>query len=112
MSDKKAHSLPAGISEADLKKLVLQHGPLIPIRVMKDGATHTGLFKRPTLTMLSASAATGSNDPVKGLEVLYNTCKVKVDPAMDEDDEVRFAAMKSVNGLFRVLEGEVGEAYV
>ena len=103
--------LPDGVTEEQLTQFVRKHGKVYPVRVPKDGTTHVGLFRKPTLTDMSAAASVGSSNPMAAGELLFNSCKLAVDPAMDQDDEVKVAAINGVSKLFRVLEAEVGEPF-
>ena len=109
---KTSPKLPAGVTDAELKVLVKKHGPLYPISVTRGSKTYTGLFTKPDLAIMGAAASVGKDDPIASGTILYNSCKVKVDPEMDADDEVKFGAIRSVNGLFKLLQAEVGEAFV
>jgi hypothetical protein len=105
--------LPDGVTEEQLTKWKRVHGAdkVFPVRVTKDGKTYVGVFRKPDLSDMSAAASVGQNNPVGSAELLYNSCKLAVDPQMDSDDEVKFGAMTGVGRMFRVLEAEVGEAF-
>lgn len=105
----KATNLPQGVTPEEIKKLLAKHKELHPITVKADGRTICGLFKKPTLSILSAAAAAGASDPLKAGEVIYTNCKVLADAEMDTNEEVHLAAITQVNGLFRILQAEVGE---
>lgn len=111
MSDMKSKALPEGVSEEDVAKLVRKHGQVYPLTVRRDKASYTGLFRKPTLADMSAAASVGTDNPMAAGELLYNSCKLAVDPAMDNDDEVKVAAINGVGKLFRILEAEVGEPF-
>lgn len=104
--------LPTNVTEEQLQELVRKHGTVYPVYVKKDDRTVCGLFKKPDLAIMGAAASAGTNDPVKAGQLIYNSCKLVVDPEMDSDDEVKMAAMNQVGKLFRLLEGEVGEPFV
>lgn len=110
MSEKKPATaqLPEGVTDGHVAAWKREHGKVHRVAVTKDGKVYVGLFKKPTLTIMSAAASVG-NDPIAQGDLVYNSCKLAVDPGMDSDDEVHLAAMKLVGGLFRALEGEVGE---
>ncbi len=103
--------LPEGLAEEQLTQLVRKHGQVYPVRVPKDGLVHVGLFRKPTLADMSAAASVGTGNPMAAGELLYNTCKLAVDPALDSDDEVKLSAINAVSKLFKVLEAEVGEPF-
>lgn len=102
--------LPQGISEAKLKSLKAQHGKVYAVNIPYAGKVVRGLFKKPTLAILSASASISATDPVGAGAMVYESCKLAVDPEMDDVDEVKLAAIMAVQGLFEKLTAEVGEA--
>lgn len=101
--------LPAGVDAEQLKKLEAQHGKLKAITVVRDGEHYVGLFKKPTLAIMSAANAHTKEELAMGV-FLYENCKVVADPVFDTDDEVKLAAIRGVGQLFRLLEVRVGEA--
>lgn len=104
-----APRLPMGMDPEQVRELVRKHGTVYPVSVRKDEVTYTGLFKKPTLSIMSAAASAAGSDPLRSGEVLYKNCKLVADPEMDTDEEVHLAAIGGVNRLFRLLEAEVGE---
>lgn len=102
--------LPKNVTPDDVKKLVLQHGKLTELTVKRDGKSYTGLFKKPTLAVLSA-CATKSDDPIAAARLMYNSCKVVVDEEVEKEDELLVAMFGGVGKLFRTLQAEVGEEY-
>lgn len=105
----KSRPLPKHVTEADLKKLVLEHGPLFPVTVKRDGETFTGLFKKPSLGIISA-ASTKEDNIAQG-KLMYNSCVKAIDPEVEQDDELMLGMISGVGKLFRVLQAEVGEPY-
>lgn len=106
---KKTTTLPEGITDADVAQFKRTHGSVHRIAVPVDGKVYVGIFKKPDLSILSAAASVGAGDPIASAELVYNSCKLAADKAMDEDAEVHVAAMGAVGKLFRQLEAEVGE---
>lgn len=102
--------LPKNVTLDDVKKLVLQHGKLTELTVRRDNESYTGLFKKPTLAILSACAAK-SDDPIASARLMYNSCKVVVDEEVEKDDELLVGMFTLVGKLFRTVQGEVGEVY-
>lgn len=105
-----AKVLPQGMTDAELKKLIAKHGPIHSYIVELDGRTHVLLARKPKLAELTLATGDGS-DPMGGASKLFNTCAVAKDEAFDTDDEVRVAGIKFVAGLFRTVEGRLGEVY-
>lgn len=102
--------LPDGVTEEQLKKLVAKHGNVYPVRQKDGDVTYVGLFRKPNLTDMSAASSFG-NDQIAAGKLVYENCKLVVDPGMEENEEVLLAAIKAVNGLFRNLQAEVGEPF-
>lgn len=101
--------LPQGVTPDELKKLTAQHGPLFPVTVRSGDKALTGLFKKPKLEVIALAAT--KNDPVSQGKLIFNTCKVVIDPEMETIDEAFAKALGLVANLFQVWEGEVGEPY-
>lgn len=102
--------LPEGVTDEQVTKFLRQYpGGVYPVKVRKDDQVHIGLFRKPTLVDMSAAASFGTSNPMGAGELLFNNCKLAIDPAMESDGEVRLAAITGVSKLFRVLEAEVGE---
>lgn len=103
--------LPEGVTEEQVTQWVRRHKQVFPIEVAKDEVIILGLFRKPTLADMSAAASVGVNSPMAAGELLYKSCKLAVDPAMDSDDEVMVGAINAVSSLFKVLQGKVGEPF-
>lgn len=101
--------LPKNVTEADLKKLVMEHGKLYPVTVRREGQSFTGLFKKPTLAILGAAST--KDDPIAQGTLMYNSCVKAVDPEVTDDEELKLAMINGVAKLFNILQAEVGEAY-
>ncbi|MBS1940882.1 MAG: hypothetical protein JST38_08400 [Bacteroidetes bacterium] len=111
-ADTHATPLPEGFTAERVKELARQHGAVYPVHVRKDGRIFTGLFKKPTLSIMSAAAAMGGDDAIKQGRVMYTNCKLAVDPQVDQDEELLFGMITGVGRLFKVLAAEVGEPFV
>lgn len=66
-----------------------------------------GYFRRPDLKILSAAGTFADSDPIKSGEVMFANCKLKCDPEMIEDDEIRMSTIIKLNGIFKIHEAEV-----
>lgn len=113
MSQDQTKRLPEGVTPEQLTQWQRKHGAdkVFPVRVKKDGKEFVGVFRKPNLTDMSAAASVGQGNPMASAELLYNSCKLAVDPEIEADDELKFGAMTGVGKLFRVLEAEVGEPF-
>ncbi len=102
--------LPEGVTEQQLAEWQRKYGAdkVFPIRVRKGDKEYVGTFRKPTLSDMSAAASVGQSNPMASAELLFNSCKLAVDPMMESDDEVKFGAMQGVGKLFRILDAEVG----
>lgn len=108
----KTSGLPAGVTPEQAKELARKHGAVYPVTVRKNKKAYVGLFKRPTLSILSAAAASAGDDAIRQGQVLYANCKLAVDPEVDQDEELLFGMITGVGSLFKVLAAEVGEPFV
>lgn len=102
--------LPEGVTEEKLKQLTAKHGIVYPIRQVDGDKVYRGLFRKPNLADMSAASSYG-NDQIAAGRMVYESCKLAVDPGVEDNDEVLLAFIKSVNKLFRSLEAEVGEPF-
>lgn len=105
-----AERLPEGVTLEKLKALEAKHGLVYPIRQVDGDKVYRGLFRKPTLADMSAAASLG-NDQIAAGRLVYESCKLAVDPGVEDNEEVLLAFIKGVNKLFRSLEAEVGEPF-
>lgn len=78
--------------------------------VDEEEKVHAVYFKKPTISQLDLlSSYAKKSQEFKGLEVLYNTCKVPDigSSEVDGDDELKVAAYKALAGLFKKRETAV-----
>lgn len=113
MTPDQTKRLPEGVTPEQLTQWQRKHGAdkVFPVKVKKGGKEHIGVFRKPNLTDMSAAASVGQGNPMASAELLYNSCKLAVDPEVEQDDELKFGMMTGVGKLFRVLEAEVGEPF-
>lgn len=103
--------LPQGVTEQQLTQWKRQHGKVYPINVHYKGNVVRGLFRKPTLAMISASAPMLQTDPVGAMALTYESCKLAADPEFDTVDELKLAAYTAVQRLWESITAEVGEPY-
>lgn len=73
-----------------------------------EGEKHVTYVKKPSLDNLQMLADYAKkNQEIKGLEVLFNTCRVGGSNAVLEDDEMRIAAMRVLAAIFKRREAVV-----
>lgn len=113
MSETKNPNLPPGTTEGEVTKWK-KEGPVHFIAAFHQGKRYVGLFRKPTLAIMHACTASnmmanGQVDPFGMLAAQYANCKLVVDPAGESIEEVRGYWQTKVAGLFKQLEGEVGE---
>ncbi len=101
--------LPCGITEAQLKQWKKEFGEnsikLISIPV--DGQTISGVFRKPDKTVMSAALTVGGQDALKIGEIIYDNCKLVVDPEMDAVDEIKVSAFLKLTQEFKIYQAEV-----
>lgn len=96
-------ALPLGVTPAQLKRWKAEHGEVHLIDVpMEEGEVLYGYFKKPTLEVISATARFAESDPIKGVLVLFEGCKLKIDPGMEQISEAKIAAAKRLMPLFKI----------
>lgn len=90
------------LEQIDIEALKREHGELFKIEMeTDDGKTVAGIFKKPTIKVLSAVAKTAETDKIKAALVMYNQCKVEVDPEIEASDELKLSAAEAVGDLFK-----------
>ena len=78
------------------------------ITVDDDEQTHATYFTKPTLNHLQVLADYAKKgEEMKGLEVLFNTCRVAGSADVLTDDEMKSSAYKALAELFRRREAVV-----
>jgi hypothetical protein len=76
--------------------------------VDEDENEHVTYFKKPTMDNLQMLADYAKkNEEMKGLQVLFNTCRVDGSAEVLEDDEMRVSAYKALAQIFKRREAVV-----
>jgi hypothetical protein len=74
----------------------------------EDGVKHATYFKKPALSHLELLAQyTKKDEPFKGLEILFNTCRVSGSEQVLVDDEMKSVAYQDLAKLFEKRESIV-----
>lgn len=60
-----------------------------------------GFFKKPDLQTISLMGKFQATDPLKAGTLLFNNCKISIDPRMENDDEVKLGAMLALQQTFK-----------
>lgn len=102
-------TLPEGITEAMIAGWKQLHGRVHWIRVDYNGTTRTAIVRRPDLKVISAASSLIHSDPIKAGLVLYDSCKLYVDPVIEASDELKLSVTKRIGELFQSFETELGE---
>lgn len=97
----KEKELPLGVTDAQIKQWKAKHGEVHLIDVETETGTAHGYFKKPTLEVMSATAKFSDSDPIKSILILYEGCKLKVDPVIDNDDQAKLATAGLCGQLFK-----------
>ncbi len=96
-----------GVTLITVKKVVKVPSTGSGTEETEETKEYHGFFRKPDLKVMSAAGTFSKSDPLKSGEVFYNNCKLKVDPEMDSDDELKVSAMLQVAQLFIIHETEV-----
>ncbi|WP_329804363.1 hypothetical protein [Flavobacterium facile] len=71
----------------------------------EDGVKHATYFKKPELEHLELLAKyTKKEEAIKGLQILFNTCRVAGSDEVLTDDEMRSAAYQDLAKIFKKRE--------
>lgn len=74
----------------------------------EEGEKHATYFKKPTLEHIEALASYAKKgEEIKGLGILFNTCRIGGSADVIEDDEMRLAACGELAKLFKKREAIV-----
>lgn len=113
MAEQKAKTLPCGISEAQLKQWKNEHGEdnihVVEVPRIDDEGTgnYEGIFRKPDMSIISAASKYAESDPIKAGEILYENCKLKVDPEMDAKPEIKASTFAQLMKMFKVREAKI-----
>ncbi len=66
-----------------------------------------GYFRKPNLMIIAAAGKYSDTEPIKSGEVLFDNCKLQIDPELQNDDELKMSVIIRLNGLFEMHETEV-----
>lgn len=106
------HKLAGGVTQTQIDQWKKDIGGSIhPITVAMDDLGNrkvTGYFKKPNLTILSATSSV-SSDPMKAGTMMLEYCWLGGDPEIKENDEVKASVIVALTKLFKIREAEVGE---
>ncbi|WP_264521203.1 hypothetical protein [Flavobacterium sp. N1994] len=74
----------------------------------EEGAKHATYFKKPTMQHLEVLADyTKKDQAIKGLETLFNTCRLSGSEEVLIDDEMKSAAYQELSKIFKKREAIV-----
>jgi len=77
------------------------------ISVVGDKTIHVCYVKKPDMDILSAAAKCADEDPVKSGLIMFNSVWLGGDKDIQNDDELKMAAMQQIGSLFKQREASV-----
>ncbi|TNE29203.1 MAG: hypothetical protein EP346_06995 [Bacteroidetes bacterium] len=95
---------PLDVTEAQIKewKKKYKEVHLVTVPATEDDQEELyGYFRKPDLKVIGAAGQVGAKDPIKGGEILFNSCLLKSSPELKENDEAKLGAIKQLNTLFK-----------
>lgn len=104
MAEAKKFIYPA--SDAQINNWKSRHNGVYAVSVVaedKDGKpieVH-GYFSKPDLKVIGAMGRIAQEDPIRAASVMFESCKISVDPLMESNDEIKLAAQTQVASLFK-----------
>lgn len=97
--------LPGGISQAQLGQWKNRWGNVFLVEVPMDDEGNqkaAAYFKKPGIDVISAAARFMESDPLKGANVIFESCWLGGDEVIKEDDEARLSCMQSLGKLVTI----------
>jgi|GEM_PF-5354685 len=103
------------LTDAKIKALKAEHGDIFLIEVPTEDKTSelcevptvSAIFKKPDMKTLGASAKFSESDPMKAGNVIYENCFIEGDELFKTSSEVKLAALKKFNAIFKIREATV-----
>lgn len=98
------------ITDAQLQSWKKRWGAIYQIDVPLDDEGEkvaTAWFKKPGIDVISASARFMESDPVKGVNIIMESCWLGGDEVIREDDEARLSCMQSLGKLLTIRTSSI-----
>ncbi len=96
-----------GLSATELDHLKAKHGYLSLITVTDNTKEYQGIFKEPTMDILSAVTALSKQDEVKASLALFDNCLVQCDEEMKQRPRIKLSAIAQLSETMKPLEGHI-----
>lgn len=93
--------------EEKTKLLKNKYGEIYTLTVKAEDKEYVGFLRKPTRDEYFAFFSFSSTNPMKGLEIILNSCFLEGDSEILEDDIVFFTALSQVGELIQVYEGDI-----
>lgn len=98
----------AAATPAEIKKWKSIHNRIHEIEVEVGGEKTLNYFRHPDLeTIVAATKYEG--DGVKPGMILFESCKIKVDPRVENDDEAKMGVIAVLANLFQIKVATIKE---
>lgn len=97
------------IQEGQIKLWKQKHGKVFEIVVKDKDKEYKGYFKKPGIDILSAASKYVTDDPIKSSRIIYENCKLAIDPEVETNEELQLSMMLACNQLFQIKLAEVKE---
>ncbi|HSW64981.1 MAG TPA: hypothetical protein VLH56_16965 [Dissulfurispiraceae bacterium] len=98
-------TLPGGITQAQLNQWKSRWGDVYLVEVPLDDEGEqkaAAYFKKPGIDAISASARFMESDPVKGANIILESCWLGGDQVIKDSDEARLSCMQSLGKLVTI----------
>jgi hypothetical protein len=105
MKEEKETTTP--VSEAQIKQWKARWGEVFEITTNTDEGKVASYFKKPNLDCISAASKFATEDPIKSGNILFENCKLWLNPAIEGDDEAKMGIIQALGQLFKVKEAEI-----
>lgn len=102
-------NLGGGMSSSELKQLKSQGKKIYSISINDGDKDYKGWFTKPKLIDLQAATKIGKDDPFKATMILFESCWIKGDQELKDNDDFKLAAISKFQDILKVRDAEIKE---
>lgn len=96
------------LNELQINTLKEKHKDIFEISVTDDeGKTHSAVFRKPDLKVISAASKYAETDPIKSSMIVFDNCWLEGDIEIKESEELKLSVVQELGKLFKVYQATV-----
>lgn len=100
MEQEKEIVLKGNKTEEEIDALKKQYGRVVEVSVTEGDTEHVGYFRRPDMKTMHAVSGVGTNNPLKGGEVLFDNTWLGGSEELRSDAVLKMEAIAALNDVF------------